>query len=1843
MASQTHPLHLPPPCPTSNGSTGARGGQPAGSPKTGDTRLKPPVGPKPRTLPKPAVPAKPCTPPPSPGSRPPRLEFPSAEKINLLAGPKPYGGSSTALKRLSFSLKSPPAETSSVKGAPPPAARALPCTTEERSLAPVTPPAGGPLGVLKGAAPFKVKPVPVVAKPERFPGTTVEEILAKMEHPRKEGLGSPDLAWGRRSTFSPDSSSRFGPKSYVAFRRQPSAEGGEGDAVAPGFEASWESGLPEAQESRVSCGDKPVAGRTKREGSPSPIGERPPEPPDGEAERDPGTASRKSGSSPAGANCDGDQSGRRKPPSPPGFSLARTCPIPVAPAELPLGVAPGTSAGLARAPEAPILPAEHPASALGSPAVPAELPALGSTPAHTELPSKVGAGFPGTPESLAKIPIGLLPASGAPDTPAEPCHRISRSLGTLEVPGEGSPPPSGLPAGLAPGTPDASTELPHSPPAVQALSPGPPDAPARLPHSPPAGQALAPGPPDAPARLPHSPPAEQPLAPGPADAPTELTHSSPAGRALAPGPPDAPAELPPRITHSPGAPEAPVPSPDTPNLCPKLPTRVSRSPGSPDGPAESPVSPYSPPSPERGSPSPLSDAEPYVGPAPVDESVRCPQLGLRRSSDGVVQLPDKGLGMEVLGGSLAALPRGGPPHSGPPHSGPPLEGESNWTLSQSFEWAFPSRTAEWEPPNSPIREADDSGLSEQGDSDGEGPAPTPKGSEKRSSSERLRAEQLSAALDWQDAEAAGSSAHLDGATGAPCDQGATEVGGLEATCPGGPVAQTEPAVAELKGPAVVYEAGTIWEEQGRPLLGAPLRLSEPKPGPERAAPILLSDTPRPAGADRCQEDNLVLGLAPAGSCQEGPRPGEAGSEPHPNARWLDELLASPPPSADETKRKGTPEPRDPAGPEDLLGWSRKDLCSEFGIRGAHRAGEFGWATEPGKGKTDWPGSYRASETEQDWEFGTGTQDWSGAYKEKELLGDSSVGHGNWPDAYGIGDGCRKEGEFSSGNPDWSSQYNTGGADSPDGEFSTRKLDWTSTYGIGDSAQQDREFGTGKPDWTREHGVGDTDQQDSEFGTGKPDWTCEPGVGDTARQDREFGTGKPDWTREHGVGDTDQQDREFGTGKPDWTCEPRVGDTAWQDRGFGTSEPDWTYDHGSGDTDPPDREFGTSKPDWINMYGAETDQQDRELGPSKPDWTHEHGVGDTDQQDRELGPSKLDWTREYGISDTDHQGKELGAGKPAWTQECSVKTNGQGREWTCDYGVGNTTQQDKPDWTREFGVGDGAQQDSAFSPDKPAWLGEYGIHHTDRESAFGSGVGDSDSTAQEPGARKPGWSGTDWQESKFPFARRDCASDFRIRGAEHESQFGVIGTERAGGFGLSALDPSGAVGTLGPAELGESRTDWAGYTRTVDLDEPREAGVGQSDWAQDLGLSGTDPSAGLGAISPEEPSGGWMDWTNELSVSSMDPSSSLGAGGSDTPREPGVGQPDGASDLGLGGPATASGFESVGPAEARARQTDWSRELGSGDEGSAETREAGAGQMDWASEVGIVHGKQTYSTAVAGLEPHGDSSGPGSPRLSGPSPLLEEMLAKAAAQRKSPGEERGPPPAPDAHLPPSPQEEDGGPRPEGDGAPSPSDATDGGWLPIEARRLSQPGRRGSQPSSPREDFTFLEDMEVLDSAIYRSRANLGRKRGHRAPATRPAGSLGLSEVDAADWMFRDSTEPRAVRWASSDEEVAEEPQSRRARSSPAAKGVKVPLFPGLNPSALKAKLRGRNRSAEEGAQLGEAKPATPKESHFQRSKSCKIPGLGGKPLVLPPKPEKSSGSDATSPHWLQVLKLKKKKS
>uniref|UniRef100_A0ACB8G291 182 kDa tankyrase-1-binding protein n=1 Tax=Sphaerodactylus townsendi TaxID=933632 RepID=A0ACB8G291_9SAUR len=290
----------------------------------------------------------------------------------------------------------------------------------------------------------------------------------------------------------------------------------------------------------------------------------------------------------------------------------------------------------------------------------------------------------------------------------------------------------------------------------------------------------------------------------------------------------------------------------------------------------------------------------------------------------------------------------------------------------------------------------------------------------------------------------------------------------------------------------------------------------------------------------------------------------------------------------------------------------------------------------------------------------------------------------------------------------------------------------------------------------------------------------------------------------------------------------------------------------------------------------------------------------------------------------------------------------------------------------------------------------------------------------------------------------------------------------------------------------------------------------------------------------------------------------------------------------------------------------------------------------------------------------------SEHLSSTSRLLEEMVTNSAvkeAEQERPissyschsGEEGAPSNLTDEQMTAVSMEakEDEMIRSSEDGDVSQLDGRNCSQPALEVRCLNHPEQNGNQVEHPisleghatdgsgassGETFTFLVDTEVLDSTAYRDRANLGRKRGHRAPVTR-SGS-GLLDNDRDSWMFKDSTEPR-VAPVVSDEEAAEEPRSRRPRNSPLSKGVKVPLFPGLSPSALKAKLRGRNRSAEEGDSHSEAKQSPAKEAHVQRSKSCKI--ASGKPLVLPPKPEKTSGSEASSPNWLQVLKLRKKKS
>ncbi|XP_054684966.1 182 kDa tankyrase-1-binding protein isoform X1 [Grus americana] len=1593
MASQPQPLRPALPCASAAGAGGA--GLAAGSPEKGNARPKPPVRPKPRVLPKPALPAKPSLPHPPPGLRHPRPELPSAEKMNRLAGPQPYGGGNSGgpLRRPSFTLKS--AETPNGKGLPSPPVTAAEdpgsAPGEEVSPAPPTP-------SRKGPAPFKVTPVPVATKPERFPGTTVEEILAKMDN--REGPGSPDRA--RLSPFCPDPSSRFGSKTFTAFRRRPN---GEADGAPPG----------EACQT-----PQPVAGELGTGDDGRPIAET-------------------SGSPPAGPSCAGDPRGRRRPPSPPDLSSHQ--PGALGPPGSPRSPA-------CPAPGAPFRPAEPSASAPGSPDAPPELPAPGS-------PTLA----PGSPESparpLAEVSATSIQAPGAPSSTAEPRLGVSRSPGSPHTPGEGSPNTAS-----PPGTP----------------------------------------------------------------------------------------ELPPRVTCPPGSPEAAAeyPSPPSPPL--ELPAKASRPPGSPEGPDDSPVSLQSPESPDFSPPPPSRDS------------------GLRRASEGVLRPPAVGQGMGELGGSLSALPR---PGDLPPELA--LGSESGWSLSQSFEWTFPSRGARRlaSPPQSPIRETADSGLSEEGESDGEGPAPGPPHLPGDSGSE------------GHGPAVAGSR----GAEGAPC--------------PGGPVAQRE---AEGSAEEEEEEGEA---ERGPAVPLSPLCVTEPEPP---AQPGLLEATP-PDPADPAWEPASGCPVSLQGPGGPGRAEGAArGPDPHADPGWLTELLASP-----KARATGHGSP-DAEGPQDLLGWSRKDLCSEFGIGRAHQADTFDWTHEAVARERDWPGEMeqdREFRTKSSWDgthsvrdgdqqdgpFGTARKDWGSDYKGTELMEETRLGCSDWPKSHGVGESCLQDRDFGAGKPQWGTGYGLESVGSRE-EVGSGKADWSSSYGVEHGQQRDEEPSSRQPSWAGRYGSGDPESQDGEI---TPVWAGEYGTSDVEMKDRELA---PDWASKYSSRDAEAKDKDFTLG---WAGRSSTGDTGTPDKEFSPSRPAWDSKYSARDMESQDREFSPSRPAWSGEYSTrDMESQDREFSPSRPAAAGEYSTRDMESQDQEFSPSRPAWDDGYSARDVESQDREFSPSRPAWASEYSsreMETQDSGFKpsrpaWDDEYSTRDVESQDRefrpsrPAWASEYSSTNTEKEEREFSPGRLSWAGERSVGQTELVDAFGVRKDDlPGSRAPDPPAQQPGWGSTD-RQGRGTTDSTDWAEE--LGGAERHNQFGIIGTERV-------PDPSSAGASS------DGSMSWAAGTRSGGLQEPL------ADWHRDLPFSGSDATSCLGAGDAGGVGLGQPAWGQGLG--------SLPAPGSPArPREPEVEEPGWSQDL------DAAGW-SAELCDAEAKRREWASAFGA--RCAARSRDFGTGEQSPGDDAGSADGSIRPSDPSPSMgDAPADSPAAEPPRSELPSPTEEERdVPELAAAPRSPRAS----PLPEAA---------GATLSDSESEESPSDHPDGKRPPSwEEKRLSlgTPQPEGLTDDAGQE-FTFLEDTEVLDSSVYRSKANLGRKRRHRAPALRPGAT---SEGDS--WIFRDSTEPRPARpAASSDEEAVEEPKSRRVRASPSGKGVKVPLFPGLNTSALKAKLRGRNRSAEEGAPPGDGKAAPPKDPHVQRSKSCKIPGLSGKPLALPPKPEKSSGSDGSPPHWLQALKLKKKK-
>ncbi|NWH98468.1 TB182 protein, partial [Tichodroma muraria] len=1054
------------------------------------------------------------------------------------------------------------------------------------------------------------------------------------------------------------------------------------------------------------------------------------------------------------------------------------------------------------------------------------------------------------------------------------------------------------------------------------------------------------------------------------------------GTASAPGTP----ELPPRVTCPPGSPEAAAEylGPSSPPLA-----KASRPPGSPEGPDDSAVSPQ-------------SHDGPDFNPPPRD-------VGLRRSSEGVLRPLPTGQGLGELGGSLSALPQ-----SGDLLSEPSLGSESGWSLSQSFEWTFPSRGARLPafPPRSPIRETPDSGLSEEGESDGEAAAPGPP---------------------------------KDGRSEGPDSQKAEGP-----SCPGGPVAQRE-AEGSAEDEEEEREA-----EQDAPVSHSPLHVTKPgqdpaepesptQPNLTTAAPLDPAPPDPAAPADSAWAGDGPKSLQGPGGPGQGEGPSQD-PEPHADPGWLTELLASP-------GIHGSLEVRGVGG-SNLLGWSQKDLCSEFGIGRPRQDSTFNWSHPGVSRERDWP-----VETKQDEEFGTKSS-WGSTCSDKdsnaqdsrssdygamELMGDTKLGCSDWSQSVGSGKSCQQDPDFSASTAKWGQGY--GSAE----ELGSRQANWGS--GLGTRHVQ---------------------QLDKEPHSRQPSWACRYSGGDTEMKDREL---TPDWDRKYSSQDAGSRDDNLTLG---WAGRSSTGDTGSPDKELSPSHPAWDRRYNPGDMKSQDWEFSPSRPAWTQEY-RDTESQDQEFSPSRPAWTGE--IRDMESQDREFSPSRPAWVDRFSTRDTESQDREFSPSGSAWDDRSS---------------------------TRDMESQDQDEEEQELIPGRLSWPGEGSVGQTGLVRLREEDVPSS----HHPDSQEPTWASAHQQEHDSS-GSRDWAE--KLGAAECQNQFCVIGTEQVPDT-CSARASDVSVSRILPQPQADLHRD-------LSLD------MGNAHWSQDLD-----------------------NW-------------------------------------------------SVEPQDTEARRQEWASAFSA--RCAARSQDLAAGEQRLGGVTCTEHG--SAPSPLMGDIP-ADAPAVEPPQSESPSPSKEERdLSEPAAALQSP---RAPPLLPEAAS--------GIPADTGS-EEQPSDHPDGGssssWR-EQWRSLATPQPEVSVEQG--QEFPLLEDTELLDSSVFRCKASLGRKRQHRAPSLRPTTTEGES------WIFQDSTEPRPALAASSDEEAAEEPRSRRMRGSSLGRGVKVPLFPGLSASAIKAKLRGRNRSAEEGTSSGDSKGTPPKDPHVQRSKSCKIPGVSGKPPTLTPKPEKSSG-------------------
>ncbi|XP_035634048.2 golgin subfamily A member 6-like protein 22 [Oncorhynchus keta] len=185
---------------------------------------------------------------------------------------------------------------------------------------------------------------------------------------------------------------------------------------------------------------------------------------------------------------------------------------------------------------------------------------------------------------------------------------------------------------------------------------------------------------------------------------------------------------------------------------------------------------------------------------------------------------------------------------------------------------------------------------------------------------------------------------------------------------------------------------------------------------------------------------------------------------------------------------------------------------------------------------------------------------------------------------------------------------------------------------------------------------------------------------------------------------------------------------------------------------------------------------------------------------------------------------------------------------------------------------------------------------------------------------------------------------------------------------------------------------------------------------------------------------------------------------------------------------------------------------------------------------------------------------------------------------------------------------------------------------------------TSPLEETEELLAFPDISpLLDTSAQRARAKLRKSRRTRPPRAvhQNSTTATLEENRVHDWRFCDSSDKVDSLTRGDCESDEEQPRGREV-CSPPSQPQRIPLFSGMDPSALKAQLKKRTGGGVKGADTdSQTDSLALSPSQLSRSPGCSS-FLPRTSQILPPVVNKDGGGDS-SPSWLQELKSKKRLS